>query len=151
MRLWRIAQRKYALDKLCAGTALYGGRWNPVGMPALYCGESVAITALEKLVHIGATPLPPLVLVAVDISDPALVYEPGSAALPHGWDELPMSAAAQSFGATWLTQGTELAMKIPSAIVQEDSNFVINPTHPDYAHVSLTIIRPFTFDVRLLS
>ncbi|UOD29147.1 RES domain-containing protein [Massilia violaceinigra] len=43
MRLWRITHQKYALDRLCAGAALYGGRWNIVGVPALYCGTSIAI------------------------------------------------------------------------------------------------------------
>lgn len=150
MRLWRITHRKYALDKLCAGAALYGGRWNPIGMPAMYCGASIAITALEKLAHLGAAPRPPLVLVAVDIPDDATVYDPGLAALPRGWSDLPTSAAAQAFGGAWLTHGAELAMKVPSAIVQEEANVVINPRHRDYHHVKLTVMRPFSFDRRLI-
>jgi RES domain-containing protein len=149
VRLWRIAQRKHALDKLCAGTALYGGRWNPVGMPALYGGTSIAIASLEKLVHVGATPLPPLLLVAIDIPDDTAIYDPGIAGLPAGWDAMPTSAAAQAFGGAWLAKGTELAMKVPSAIVPEEANVILNPHHPDYAKVVLSIVRPFTFDARL--
>lgn len=149
MRLWRIAQRKAALDTSCAGAALHGGRWNPVGMPAMYCGTTVAICSLEKFVHVGAGPLPPLVLVAVDIPDGAALYEPAAAALPAGWDALPVSKAAQVFGGAWLTTGRELGMKVPSAIVPEESNVVLNPRHPDYPRIAVTVLRPFTFDDRM--
>lgn len=149
MRLWRIVHRKYALDKLCAGAAQYGGRWNPIGMPALYSGTSIAICSLEKFVHVGAAPLPPLVLVAVDIPDDVVLYDPGVAGLPVGWDAMPTSDAAQAFGGAWLARGAELALKVPSAIVHEEANVVLNPHHPDFAQVELSVIRPFTFDDRM--
>lgn len=150
MRLWRITHRDYALDRQCADASLFGGRWNPVGMPVLYSGGSVALTALEKLVHLGLAPCPPLVLVAVDMPDTASVYEPDLAALPVGWDALPISASAQTFGESWLRRNDTLAMKIPSAIVPEAANFVINPAHADYPEIQITVLRPFAFDRRLL-
>ena len=149
MRLWRIAHRKYALDRHCSGAAMYGGRWNPIGLPALYCGGTIAITSLEKLVHLGTTPWPPLVLVAVDLPDASAVYAPDTEVLPDGWDALPLSTTAQSFGGDWLRRGDTLTMKIPSVIVPEEANFVINPLHPDYPQVQLTALRPFSFDRRL--
>lgn len=149
MRLWRIAQRKYALDKLCAGAAQYGGRWNRVGMPALYCGTSIAICCLEKFVHVGAAALPPLVLVAIDLPDDTAWFGPGVDELPPGWDAMPTSGAAQAFGGDWLARGGELAMKVPSAIVAEEANVILNPHHRDYARVQLSVLRPFTFDERL--
>ena len=149
MRLWRIAHRKYALDRHCSGAAMYGGRWNPIGLPALYCGGTIAITSFEKLVHLGTTPWPPLVLVAVDLPDASAVYAPDTEMLPDGWDALPLSTTAQSFGGAWLRRGDTLTMKIPSVIVPEEANFVINPLHPDYPQVQLTALRPFSFDRRL--
>lgn len=149
MRLWRIAHRKYALDRHCAGAALYGGRWNPIGLPALYCGGSIAITTLEKLVHLGTTPCPPLMLVAVDLPEAGAVFEPDPDTVPAGWNALPVSTIAQSFGAAWLRRGDTLAMKVPSVIVPEEANFVINPLHPHYPQVRFTAVRPFSFDRRL--
>jgi RES domain-containing protein len=149
VRLWRIAQRRFALDKQCLGAAQFGGRWNPVGIAAMYCGTSVAICSLEKFVHVGAGPLPPMVLVAVDIPDGSPLYAPDPATLPAGWDALPSSKAAQSFGAAWLAGSAELGMKVPSAIVPEETNVILNPRHPDYAGIVLTIVRPFTFDDRM--
>lgn len=149
MRLWRITQPKYALDRLCAGAALYGGRWNPIGHPALYCGASVAITALEKLVHLGSGPRPSMVLVAIDMPDAGTIYEPGVDHLPSGWNTLPTSPAAQAFGGAWLLSKTSLAMRVPSVILPEESNIVINPQHPAYPQVTLSVLRPFAFDMRL--
>lgn len=140
-----------ALDKLCAGAVQYGGRWNPIGMPALYCGTSIAICSLEKLVHVGAGAFPPLVLVAVDIPDDTLLYAPDLAQLPNGWNAMPTSGAAQAFGRAWLEGGTELGMKVPSVIVPEESNVILNPRHPDYGRVELQIVRPFTFDGRIFT
>lgn len=149
MRIWRIAQRKYALERLCAGSALYGGRWNPVALPALYCGASIAICALEKFVHVGSAPLPPLVLVAVDIPDHSNIFTPAMTELPSDWNELPTSVSAQILGREWLERGEALAMRVPSAVLPEESNVILNPRHPDFQHVELTVIRPFSFDQRM--
>jgi RES domain-containing protein len=118
-------------------------------MPALYCGTSIAICALEKFVHVGASPIPPLVLVAVDIPDTSAVYTPTFDELPLDWDAMPISSAAQKFGGAWLTKGKQLAMSVPSAIVREERNMVINARHPDYRNVGLTVVRPFAFDDRM--
>jgi RES domain-containing protein len=149
MRLWRISHRNFALDRTCAGAALYGGRWNPVGTPALYCGTSIALCALEKFVHVGTAPLPPLVLVAVDLPDDAATLAPALDALPPGWDAMPTSAGAQAFGRAWLDAGDALALRVPSAILPEESNVIVNPRHPAYARVDMTVIRPFSFDGRM--
>jgi RES domain-containing protein len=149
VRFWRISQRRFALDKLCAGAAQFGGRWNPIGVPALYCGTSVAICALEKFVHIGAAPFPPLVLVSVDIPDSSVLYAPPIAALPVGWDTMPTSAAAQKFGGVWLEAGNNLGLVVPSAIVPEETNVVLNTRHREYAQVQLAVVRPFQFDSRM--
>lgn len=149
MRLWRIAQQKYALDKLCHGAAQHGGRWNPVGVPALYGGSAIAVCALEKFVHLGSGVLPQQVLVAIDLPNDCSVLAPPLADLPADWDALPTSSAAQAFGGRWLAKSEQLAMRLPSAIVHEEQNMLINPRHTDYARVSLQIVRPFVFDRRL--
>jgi RES domain-containing protein len=151
MKLWRIAHPRYALDRSCAGAARYGGRWNPIGTPAFYCAASIALAALKKFVHLAAAPLPPLALVEVDLPDDEAMLEADVQALPPDWARLPGSGQAQGFGATWLAAGTQLAMRVPSAIIPEETNVVINPHHPAYGRVKLAVLRPFTFDARMLS
>jgi RES domain-containing protein len=148
LRLWRITTRKWALDRLCDGARLYGGRWNPSGYPVMYGGSTIEICALEKFVHLAGASHPPLVLVAVDVPD-ALFIRPALADLPIGWADLPASNGAQEFGRHWLQSSNELVMLVPSAIIPESTNALINPAHPAYARVELTIVRDFTFDARM--
>jgi RES domain-containing protein len=148
LRLWRITTRKWALDRLCDGARLYGGRWNPSGYPVMVAGSTIEICALEKFVHLAGAGHPPLVLVAIDVPD-APITQPALADLPEGWADLPASGEAQEFGRRWLQSNNDLVMLVPSAIIPESSNALINPAHPAYAKVQLAIVRDFTFDARM--
>jgi RES domain-containing protein len=150
MRLWRITSARWALDRICAGARDDGGRWNPLGMAAMYAGTTVEICALEKFVHLAGVDHAPLKLVAIDIpDDPELVYTPRRSQLPDDWSALPVAAGSQQFGAKWLSGATHLVMLIPSAIVPEAQNAVINPAHPAYSQVALKVVRDFSFDARM--
>ncbi len=91
----------------------------------------------------------PLVLVAVDLPDDATIDAPDLATLPQGWDALPMSSQAQAFGGAWLAACKALGMLVPSVLVREESNMILNPRHPACARVTLSILRPFAFDQRM--
>ncbi len=150
MILWRITTAKWALDKLCEGARANGGRWNPVGLPAMYAGTTVEICALEKFVHIAGSAYPPLKLVSIEVPDEgALISQPKISSLPPDWSDLPVSASAQEFGRQWLISQSQLILLVPSAIVPESTNALINPMHPAYQHVKLSVIRDFTFDARM--
>jgi RES domain-containing protein len=156
LRLWRITTRKWALDKRCDGARLNGGRWNPVGYPAMYAGTTIAICALEKFVHLAGAAHPPLVLVAIDVPDDvpgnaALFIRPALADLPRDWFELPAPACVQEFGRKWLASSAQLLMIVPSAIIPEAGNAVINPMHSAYENVTLEVVREFTFDARIFA
>jgi len=147
---WRITTAKWALDKLCEGARANGGRWNPVGLPAMYAGTTVEICALEKFVHLAGSAYPPLKLVSIEVpDDTSLITHPKTSSLPVDWSDLPMSASAQEYGRQWLTSQTQLILLVPSVIVPESTNAVINPLHPAYKDVRLKIIRDFTFDARM--
>ncbi len=150
MRLWRITTRQWALDKRCDGARLYGGRWNPVGHPVMYAGSTIALCALEKFVHLAGAPHPPLVLVAIDVPGAETLHvQPALSTLPTGWADLPPSSGSQEFGRKWLQSNGELVMFVPSAIIPESFNALINPAHAAYENVTLEIVRDFTFDARM--
>ncbi|MGV8897718.1 MAG: RES family NAD+ phosphorylase [Burkholderiaceae bacterium] len=150
MRLWRITTRQWALDTLCDGARLYGGRWNPVGTPAMYAGTTIEICALEKFVHLAGIALPPMMLVSIDVPDDENVcIRPPLTDIPKDWSDLPASAGAQEFGRKWLHSASQLVMLVPSAIIPEATNAVINPAHPAYRSLKLDIVREFTFDARM--
>jgi RES domain-containing protein len=89
------------------------------------------------------------VLVAIDIPDACQVYSPALTDLPPGWETMPTSSAAQMFGGAWITSASSLAMAVPSVIIPDERNILLNPSHPDYAKVTMAIIRPFVYDERM--
>lgn len=150
MILWRITSAHLALDKSCAGTRLYGGRWNRAGYPALYAAATIELCALESYVHTRATPASPLALVSVEVPDIAdLIRQPGIEELPTDWAAVPVNAGSQEFGRKWLAVAKQLVMLLPSAIIEEGRVALINPAHPAYGRVKLSYVRDFSFDPRM--
>jgi RES domain-containing protein len=149
MRTYRIAQRAVALDRSCEGARKNGGHWHAEGCPALYAAMTVELAVLETFVHTKEDD-ESLVLVAVDLpSKPGLGIDVARSELPQGWDDLDDGGSATEFGTAFLQQRQHLYMRVPSVIVGEGVNLVINPLHPAYEHVQLSIARTFRFDPRM--
>jgi len=150
MQVWRIAKRGYALDRNGTGARLTGGRWNSSGIAAIYAGMTPEIAAMEKLVHTSDILPQDLVLSVLDLPDDDQLYCRLTVSdLPAGWDALPSSTAAISIGDDFLLASTYLGLIVPSAIMPEASNVVLNPHHPAFDGVTIRIVRPFEFDSRL--
>lgn len=116
----------------------------------MYAGSTIELCALEKFVHLAGLPPPPLVLVAIDTPDgDGSTVQHTLQDLPPGWSDLPTSASAQQHGKAWLDQASQLLLLVPSTIVPEALNAVINPAHPAYKKIKLQIVREFTFDSRM--
>lgn len=149
-RFWRIAQTRFALDRRCEGSRLYGGRWNRPGTGALYVATSIELATLERFVHTGGIAPKDLLLVAVDVpNEEGLISTVSPVELPVDWNALPGSDAAQVFGTAWLTEAASLVLLVPSVIVPEAMNAIVNPSHPRYTEVNMSVIRPFDFDPRM--
>ena len=147
--VWRIAQRRHALDRTGAGAREHGGRWNHPGTPVIYAGRSVGIAALERFVHLAGLAPPDLVLVRIELPEGCSTETPERAALPSGWNAVPGGPASMDFGTAWARAGRSLVLHVPSALVPEEGNAVLNPRHPEFAAVRLSIARPFSFDPRM--
>ncbi|WP_334108503.1 RES family NAD+ phosphorylase [Methylobacillus sp.] len=150
MLAWRIAKEKYALDRAGTGARIAGGRWNSEGIAVIYAGLSVAITAFEKLVHTG-NPLPDdLVLVEIKLPDDSALYQTlNRNSLPKGWSAMPSSIEAARLGDQFVEAGQHMGLIVPSVIIPENQNIVINPQHPRFSEITFEILRPFTFDHRV--
>lgn len=150
MRAWRIAIEKAALDRECKGARESGGHWHNEGVPALYAAMTVELAVLEKFVHTEEIDEEPLVLVAIDLpDDPALGLDVSAGDLPEGWDALDDGGSAAAFGTAFLKKREHLYLRLPSVIVGEGVNLVINPAHHAYEQVKLSIARTFSFDPRM--
>lgn len=149
MRAWRIAKARHALDRSGAGGLADGGRWHARGLPVIYAGLSVEICALEKLAHTGTILPADLLLVSLTLPDDDMLYETADGEGLPGWAATPPGAASIDFGAAFLRSGRALGLIVPSAIVPEARNLVVNPLHPRFADVRFAVERPFGFDRRL--
>jgi RES domain-containing protein len=150
MLAWKIAKRAYALDRTGTGSRIAGGRWNSEGISAIYAGLTAEIAAMEKLVHTGRFLPADLVVVRIALPDDHALYEtPNPMDLPTGWAELPSSPAAIAFGDAFIQRMTKLGLIIPSAVMPEARNILINPAHPAMAQVTIEVARDFAFDPRL--
>lgn len=150
MEIWRIArQAQVALDG--EGARLYGGHWNSPGTAVVYAASRLSLAALEYLVHIDAEDAPDdLVALCLSVPDDTTESALASESLPAGWQQTPPPPECQAIGDQWARHGEHLLLRIPSVLVPEESNMLVNPMHPDASLVRVVASRPFSFDPRLL-
>ena len=144
---YRIARARHCMDLSGKGAELYGGRWNPVGTPAVYAAASVSLAMLETLVHSSMLPKGYFIMkLEVPFTD---IKSISSDRLPAGWDDWADQAVAQSFGVDHLFKKRSFGLLIPSVVVPEESNLVLNPGHASIRSVVVSTLRSLCFDPRL--
>ena len=149
---YRIVQTHWVASAMSGeGARLYGGRWNPPGIPAVYLAESRALAALEILVHAPREVLDlDWSVIAVEVPNDHIVHA-DPLKLPADWRNLPSSPGARHFGESWLKSRVLPAITLPSVIVPEERSLLFNPTHPDASSANVVDIRGFRFDARLVT
>jgi RES domain-containing protein len=148
MIVYRLSSGTYRNDLSGTGAKLYGGRWNSAGLRALYTTEHISLAVLEILVHIKSYGLPPdYHLITIEIPDTTAVVTIDQGKLKQNWkDDI---AYGQFIGDEFLNANQSLVLKVPSAIIDQEYNFVINPAHPDAAKIKIQSFKIFMFDKRL--
>lgn len=154
--VWRIATdaKTYLADDMTGtGAGLTGGRWNSEGRKVTYCASNRALACLETTVHLNAGGLP-LNRYLVEISIPDDIWSAAevhsTSTLSVGWDAEPASKTSMDFGDEWLRSARSALLVIPSVIVPEELNVLINPDHSDSGLLSAKKIRKWLYDPRLL-
>jgi len=151
MIVFRLSRRKFPNHLSGVGASMYGARWNPKGFEMVYTSESRALALAEIAVHLSVAMVPAdYLMVTVDIPEQLIVYQPEIALLPSGWDEFPYNEASQLFGRDFLLKKDECVMKVPSAVVKGDNNYLINPSHQDFNRIRIVDACDFILDRRLL-
>lgn len=153
--LWRIAADTpdYEADDLGGkGAERSGGRWNRAGTPMVYASTSRALACLETLVHLARSPLP-LNRYLVEIAVPAAAWSAATGFDPAarvGWDAEPAGKVSLDWGTHWAAAATTLLARVPSVIVPEEANVLINPAHPGIGEVRTAKVRRWQYDLRLV-
>ena len=153
--LWRIAKATphYAADDLSGGGAAeFGGRWNSKGKHVVYAASSIALATLETLAHLSDG-IAARNRFLVRISVPGDVWkrriEVLADELPPTWLAEPPARATMTLGDRWLASGASALLAVPSVIVHEEFNVLINPAHADARRIGAALVRQFIYDPRL--
>ena len=149
MILYRITGARYADDLSGSGARLYGGRWNSEGRPMVYLASSRSLAILESLVHLSPTNIPGDYIM-LTIEAPDNFFPIDITLLPQSWNEYPEPNILKQIGNSFLQKNEYLFLKVPSAIVPEEFNYLLNPVHPKSAEVEIINKSPFIFDERLV-
>ncbi len=153
MKVFRVEREKYLETTLQGiGAALTEGyRWNSLHTYLVYTAESRALAALEVFVHLGISEDLPLdrYFVEIDIPDDIRILELRNENLPNGWSSKPPILETQYIGDDFVKENSAAVLKVPSCIVQEEFNYLINPNHPDASKILVENTTPFQFDSRL--
>ncbi len=133
------------------GARKYGGRWNSAGTPVVYLSASRALAALETLVHLTTPETRSKPFVLLEIEFPADPVEQRLAAdLPEAWRLSPPTPVTKNLGDEWLNANRSLALRVPSTVVVEEGNWLLNPRHLQADKVKVLSRERFSFDPRLI-
>ena len=152
MHVYRIEREKYLSTTLSGiGASAKGNRWNSINTRLVYTAESRALAILEVAVHLDLSEDLPADrhFVEISIPDDLIIQEVKLADLPPGWNLKPPTRLTQIIGDDFVQQGGAAVLKVPSSIVPQESNYLINPNHPDAKRIVVTGTSSVVFDSRL--
>jgi RES domain-containing protein len=149
MIIYRLAIEAFKDDLSGTGSKMYGGRWNVPGYPAIYTSENISLAVLEILVNTDKNNIPPgYHLLQLQIPDSLPIKVIKADTLKDKWYS--DIEYAQFIGTKFLESGKEVILKMPSAIVKQEYNFLLNPLHSDFKKINIKECSAFDVDIRLL-
>lgn len=151
MRLWRICREPHAANTLSGRDGLVtGGRWHPKGRRIVYTSGTLSLAALEILVHTDEDLLPfDLVHVEIQVPDTVKMEQIAARNLPSNWRNTPAPPTLQRLGADWIDRRVSAVLIVPSAVVPQEHNYLLNPEHADAMQFRIMGIDRFLLDPRL--
>lgn len=149
MLVYRISSPQYIGDLSGNGAKLYGGRWNDKGVAVVYFASSRAMAIMELLVHLRPDDLDREYMIAVFEVPDDKIYRLTTDFLPTDWQTEERKTSLRKHTVRFIKESQYLLMQVPSVLVEEEYNYILNPLHADAHKVKLVSQRLFTFDHRL--
>ena len=151
MFCWRIVKKKYAASAFDGeGSRRKGGRWTPKGAPAVYTAQTESLAALEQFVQIGDEgQFIKFVRFKVEVPDDIKVEDIDISSLPNDWRETPAPDTLRKYGTDWLARGESAVLRVPSALIASECNFILNPFHPEFKKIMIGNSGEFCYDPRM--
>jgi RES domain-containing protein len=152
MKVYRVEREKYLETTLSGiGASMAKGyRWNSFNTKLVYTAESRALATLEVSVHLDLSEDLPTdrYYVEIEIPNDIMILEVSIQDLPQDWDAKPPTLITQTIGDDFVFQNEAAILKVPSSIVPQEFNYLINPTHVDAARIKVSSKSPMKFDTR---
>lgn len=149
MLVYRIGKTRYATDLSGEGARLHGGRWNHKFTACIYASESRALAILEYTVNVNIEAIPRSLSISVIEIPSSSIYTLTEDKLPGNWKESPAPAATKDFGTQLLKAAKTAIIKIPSAIISQECNYLLNPAHINSKAFKIVEVSDFVYDVRI--
>jgi RES domain-containing protein len=150
--VWRLTPPQFARALDGEGSRLAGGRWNSPGRRALYTSSHLSLCVLEVYVHMPLelrAELADFEAIRIEVPDSAAKSEISIKQFADLMTTRDPLVACQTIGDDWLARGSDLILQVPSVVVPEDPNLILNPAHPQMDEVFIASTRRFRFDPRL--
>lgn len=148
MLLYRLGKTRHAHKLDGAGARDYPGRWNSLGTALVYTSESSSTAVLEVRAHVR-TLRHNLAMTILEVPDGVRTRTLRPADLPHGWNWMRYLDRVRAVGDAHVAQGGHLILRVPSAVDPHAWNCLLNPLHPEMAHVRVVKVEPYSMDPRL--
>ncbi|WP_346881624.1 RES family NAD+ phosphorylase [uncultured Algibacter sp.] len=150
MKIYRIAKQQFISDLSGEGARLYGGRWNKPGHNMLYCSKQLSLSVLELLVHVDYQFINQnFWFIEIEIPEVIDIPKVPSKILKQDWRHNPPLELTQNYGTDWLKSNKKLALSVPSAVLPNEHNILLNPNHIDFKNVQITKKEILDIDARV--
>jgi len=149
---WRIAKERFASKMFGGdGARVYGGRWNSPRYWVVYTSATASLAVLEVLANADSPDLLSSYVIASCTFDESLVTSVDVDDIPIDWREPKPPRELQMIGDEWIRSERSAVLSVPSAIIEHERNYLLNPVHADFKHIKLSSPKPFVFDLRLVT
>lgn len=150
--LYRIVHQRYHDDPFSGKGGLHNkSRWASKGQLVSYAADHLATATLEKLAGVQRADLmAEMVYAKAELDDAYATVLPDDQ-LPNDWNALPASEGTRSVGDAWLNEQNSVLLRIPSVVLPESANYVINVAHPDASNLQIRVVAPLLIDNRVLA
>jgi RES domain-containing protein len=147
MIVYRLGSRRYPANE-GEGAGLYGGRWNHRGTPVIYAAQSRALCALEILANADEL-LSDYIATPIELPNDLLTTSRSIATLPPMWNAREPSDLTRDIGTQWANSLMSAVLVVPSSVIPQELNYILNPRHPDFSKINFLTPEAFLFDDRL--
>jgi RES domain-containing protein len=147
IEVYRLHSGRYPANN-SKGSAINGGRWNPKGIEVIYTSASRSLAVVEILVHYSVLPSD-FLMTPIIVPDGVSILEVPETVLTPGWDHPTPLPTTQEYGERWVSSSSSAVLRVPSAIIALERNYVINVLHPQFHEITFGRGEPFRFDSRL--